>query len=180
MMPMLLIVAAALIGALGWTLAEYLLHRFAGHRRRSRWLFTREHLRHHRELDWFSPLWRKIALSAGILASFGTVAALVLGAPGFAAVVGFLAAYGAYEVAHKRLHTHPPRGPWGRWARRHHWLHHAVDPASNHGVTTALWDVVFRTHRRDAVTVHPSRAPGWLLDDSGCVKPAFEALFRLA
>ena len=57
---------AALAGGVGWTLAEYLLHRFAGHRRGSRTLFAREHLRHHRELDWFSPAWRKIALAAMI------------------------------------------------------------------------------------------------------------------
>lgn len=170
---------AALLGAFAWTLAEYLLHRFAGHRRRSQWLFTREHLRHHRELDWFSPLWRKIALAAGILLVAGGGLLWAAGLPGLAAVVGFLLAYGAYERAHERLHTHAPAGVWGRWARRHHWLHHAMDPSSNHGVTTALWDIVFGTHRTEPVTVHPGRAPSWLLDEAGVVKPAHRGSFRV-
>jgi sterol desaturase/sphingolipid hydroxylase (fatty acid hydroxylase superfamily) len=173
--PVALQIAASLgafaVGALGWSLAEYLLHRFAGHRRRSRWLFTREHLRHHRELDWFSPTWRKALIAGGLLAVAGSGLGWTVGPPGVAGVFGFIGAYLVYERMHRRLHTHPPRGPWGRWARRHHWLHHAVDPASNHGVTSPLWDHVFGTLRRERVLVHRGRAPSWLLDPAGAVRP---------
>lgn len=46
-----------------------------------------------------------------------------------AALVALLVgAYVSYEVMHRRKHTHPGFGPYGRYTRRHHFYHHFVDP----------------------------------------------------
>jgi hypothetical protein len=82
--------------------------------------------------------------------------------------------YFAYEVAHRRTHTHPPRHRYGRWARRNHLHHHFGAPKRNFGVTTPLWDRLSGTFDEPEVVTVPRRmAPGWLLDDQGEVKPEF-------
>ena len=69
------------------------------------------------------------------------IAGYHLGAAYVAGLVGF---YGVYEWLHRREHTHAGIGPYGRWARRHHFHHHFVDGRTNHGVTSPIWDLVFR------------------------------------
>ena len=84
---------------------------------------------------------------------------------------GLIGMYYAYEVAHRRTHTHPPRGRYGRWARRSHMHHHFGAPMRNFGVTSPLWDRVFCTYDEPGVVTVPRRmAPEWLLDDAGDVR----------
>jgi sterol desaturase/sphingolipid hydroxylase (fatty acid hydroxylase superfamily) len=78
---------------------------------------------------------------------------------------GFLTFYVAYEVLHRRSHTHSPRGMYGRWLRKHHFYHHFGNPKMNHGVTSPIWDIVFRTHARPEQVKVPRRlAMMWLTD----------------
>lgn len=172
-----------IVGAFGWTLVEYLLHRFDGHGMRGRTPFSREHLRHHADPAWYAPWWKK-ALAAVILV---VPAAAALGptvgwATAIPLLTGFVGAWLAYEWLHRRIHTHAPLGAWGRWARRHHLLHHHRSPRSNHGVTSPLWDLVFGTWDRTPVVVLPKRqAPRWLLDPAtGDVLPEHATTFRVA
>jgi sterol desaturase/sphingolipid hydroxylase (fatty acid hydroxylase superfamily) len=161
------------LGVLGWTLAEYAMHRWLAHVARGRNDFSREHLRHHARRLYFTPTRRKVAAAVPALAVVGALAALLAGPPaGLAFTAGFGAMYVAYEVMHRRIHTHPPRGPYGRWMRRHHLHHHFGDPWSNHGVTSPLWDVVFRTRRRPGTIGVPRHlAMPWLVDADGALRP---------
>ena len=85
-----------------------------------------------------------------------------------------ISTYFAYEVAHRRTHTHPPRGRYGRWARRNHLHHHFGSPMRNFGVTTPVWDRVLRTYEEPGVVTVPRRmAPVWMLDEAGAVRPEF-------
>lgn len=162
-------VVAALAGALAWSFLEYVLHRFAGHVARGRNHFSREHLRHHGTPDYFSPLWQKVLSALVAVPVAGAFWTLFAGlAAGVVFAVGFLFAYAGYEWLHMRLHTHAPRNGYGRWARRHHFFHHFGDPEMNHGVTSPLWDIVFRTHVPVArVDVPRRRAMRWLCDAEG-------------
>ena len=82
--------------------------------------------------------------------------------------------YFGYEVAHRRTHTHPPRNRYGRWARRSHLHHHFGAPMQNFGVTTPLWDRLWRTHDQPGLVTVPRRmAPAWLLDEAGEMKAEF-------
>jgi len=101
---------------------------------------------------------------------------LVLGAvSGLSFVAGLLGFYVTYEVLHYRSHTRPPRGRYGRWLRKHHFYHHFGNPKHNHGVTSPIWDIVFRTHARpDKVRVPRRLAMMWLTDpDTGEVAEAY-------
>lgn len=174
-------IVPALLGALTWTLLEYLIHRWMGHDPRFRKTpFGREHVRHHIEGNYFAPTWKKlgVALVASVLLS--TLAAVLVGvAAGTAYVAGLMLLYGVYELQHRREHTHAGIGAYGRWARRHHFHHHFVDGRSNHGVTSPLWDLIFGTYQRvGTIKVPPQLCMTWLRDPrSGDVRAEYASTF---
>ena len=155
------------VGAFGWTLAEYLTHRFSGHGKNARSNFAKEHLQHHALVDYFAPPVKKAAMAVPSLAVLATVSCVGLGtSSGAVFTAGFLTTYIGYEILHKRLHTHGPSGPWGRHLRRHHFAHHFDDARLNHGVTSAFWDRVFGTYApAKQLRVPAHRAPVWLRPD---------------
>jgi sterol desaturase/sphingolipid hydroxylase (fatty acid hydroxylase superfamily) len=177
------IVTSALAGVCAWTLLEYLIHRFLGHGRAPhRNPFGIEHVRHHSVGDYFAPAWKKLAvtcLAAPLL--FGLASLCAAPAVAAAFVTGLLGMYLAYEWLHRQLHVHPGLGPYGRWARRHHFGHHFADPRTNHGVTSPLWDVVFGTRRVHARIVVPERlCMAWLRDPAtGEVRADWAGTFEL-
>jgi sterol desaturase/sphingolipid hydroxylase (fatty acid hydroxylase superfamily) len=174
---------AALLGVLTWTFLEYVIHRWMGHDRRFRKTpFGVEHIRHHIEGNYFAPTSKKIVVAVVVTAVLIGPAIAVGGlAPGITYVVGLMSFYGLYELSHRRKHTHAARGWYGRWARRHHFHHHFVDGASNHGVTTPLWDYVFGTHQRPTIIKVPRQlAMSWLLDPAtGDVRAEYRDSFVL-
>ena len=171
------LVLATVAGAASWTAAEYGLHRFAMHELRGKGLASREHLSHHADVTYFSPASKKLASAAGTTAVTFPVASAIAGRRwAVAYTAGMIGTYFAYEGAHRRTHTHPPRTRYGRWARRNHLHHHFGSPMRNFGVTTPLWDRVLRTYDEPGVVTVPRRmAPVWLLDEAGDVRPEFAA-----
>jgi sterol desaturase/sphingolipid hydroxylase (fatty acid hydroxylase superfamily) len=160
------VIVAALLGALTWTLLEYLIHRWMGHDRRFRKSpFGVEHVRHHIEGNYFAPTWKKL-IAAALFAGVALGPALAIGGvAGLGYVAGLVAFYGAYELLHRREHTHAGIGPYGRWARRHHFHHHFVDGRRNHGVTSPIWDFVFGTYERPSIIRVPAKlCMSWLRD----------------
>jgi sterol desaturase/sphingolipid hydroxylase (fatty acid hydroxylase superfamily) len=135
---------AALIGAIAWTLLEYLLHRFVLHRVR---FFAAMHDAHHlapRALVG-TPTW----LSLGVLGAVVFLPAWVLGSLNSASglLAGVMAGFFWYGLAHHAIHHRQPRllASRLRVAARRHGRHHAARAAGNYGVTTVFWDYLFRT-----------------------------------
>lgn len=173
-------VLAFFLGALSWTLVEYVLHRGWGHRGGSKNAFTVEHLAHHADVMYFAPSWKKGLAGLGVLGSTAPALVWAFGGVGFSAAVGFTLMYLAYEYVHRRLHTHAPRTRYGRWARRHHLYHHYSRPHLNHGVTTPIWDWVFRTLEvPQRIRVPRRNALPWMLDEGGTMRPEFADDFEL-
>lgn len=157
---------ASALGALTWTLLEYCIHRWLGHDRRLRGNpFGVEHVRHHSEGNYFAATSKKIMVTGLAAIVFGAPAVALAGATGAAWAAGLVAFYVVYELLHRREHTHAGIGAYGRWARRHHFHHHFVDPRKNHGVTSPLWDLVFGTYARPSTIPVPERlCMPWLRD----------------
>lgn len=180
---MKMIVLAAFLGVLTWTLLEYLIHRWMGHDRRFRKSpFGVEHVRHHIEGDYFAPSWKKVIIAVVASAILLMPATAIAGTmPGVAYVVGLIGFYGVYEVIHRLDHTHAGIGPYGRWSRRHHFHHHFVDARVNHGVTSPLWDIVFGTYRKPGIIkVPPKLCMAWLKDPAtGAIRAAHAHSFVL-
>jgi len=167
-----------------WTLGEYVLHRFAMHHLRGKGVMSREHLMHHVRATWaFDPLitlaWLGVVLLAVVV--WAPIGWLVAGpAAGIGLGAGWIVGYFFYEYQHARAHLRPPRNRYQRWLRRHHFHHHFGAPMANHGVTTAVWDRVFGTWQRPEQVRVPRRlAMGWLLDETGQVRPEHAADYRL-
>jgi sterol desaturase/sphingolipid hydroxylase (fatty acid hydroxylase superfamily) len=140
------------VGLVGWTLIEYLLHRFVFHRAP---FFTQMHKRHHRSPSELigTPAW------ASALVGLITIAIPCWVVLGFdlatAATAGVATGYMWYVLIHYVIHHRQPRPNFYLdRARRRHALHHYMTDKGNFGVTTSVWDHVFGTalvhrHRPD-------------------------------
>jgi dihydroceramide fatty acyl 2-hydroxylase len=172
------------VGVVLWTLLEYTLHRFAFHRRMFGKLVAKEHLLHHAKVDYFAHWSMKVALAVPVLLAIVTVSSLLVGWQlGTSVPVGVLSGYGFYEVLHRRIHVSAPLGAYGRWARRHHLLHHFGKSDMNHGVTSPLWDVAFGTLApRSTVRVprqYAAKFP-WLFEaDSASIQAVYANDYRV-
>jgi hypothetical protein len=169
-----------LAGVFAWSFGEYTLHRFAFHEQRGSWKGSIEHLRHHAGLDHrpgttllsWAGIW---TVGATVFAPLGW---LLAGVPGGVALgMGWVVGFYLYEYLHWAEHRSGPRTRYGRWARRHHLHHHFGAPRKNHGVTTPLWDLVFRTYERPGRIKVPGRlatiSTAWMVGDDGLVRPEY-------
>jgi dihydroceramide fatty acyl 2-hydroxylase len=133
-------------GLMTWTLLEYAIHYWLGHLPKGRILSSREHLQHHADILYFTPLRIKARGAAPVLAAALVGVGIGSGwGAGVAFSGGIAAGWTAYESLHRYIHVTGPRGRYSRWACRHHLYHHFQQPNANHGVTCPLWDFVFRT-----------------------------------
>jgi sterol desaturase/sphingolipid hydroxylase (fatty acid hydroxylase superfamily) len=178
------LLTAAVAGALLWTFAEYMLHRFAMHELRGRGMMSREHLEHHVRATWtFDPVvllsWLGVlVVGAGV---WGPLGWLVAGpAVGIGLGAGWVLGYGFYELQHALAHLRAPGTRYAAWLRRHHFHHHFGHPMANHGVTTAVWDRVFGTLEvPERVRVPRRLVLPWLVDEHGAIRPEFAADYEL-
>ena len=162
------------LGAMTWSLSEYVLHRGFGHRK-SRLGFSKEHMAHHRDAMHFAPTLGKMKAAGITVMIMAPVAMWIAGwTLGAMYTGGFLCAYTGYEVLHRRIHTHAPLIGYGRWMRRHHYYHHFSRPNLNHGVTSPLWDLVFGTYATvEQVRVPRKKAMVWLCDETGSIRAEY-------
>lgn len=142
------------LGVLFWTLLEYCLHRFLFHwhsrSRRIKQLLHQLHLSHHqspRDPDRIlvRPLYSLSASALLLVTLYAMLGSLYFAAGLLSGMwLGFL----YYEFVHYRVHL--SASTWGLlvYQRRRHFYHHFVDSENCFGVTSPLWDVIFRTFRR--------------------------------
>lgn len=132
------------IGIVGWTLAEYLIHRFAFH---SLPLLRKMHDVHHAHpKDLIGVASWGVFTGVGLIWFFARLALDVASA--HAITAGALLGYVFYIVVHDRFH-HGDRSRFGRYVKfmeRFHAGHHRGGE-TNFGVSSPIWDAVFRTYR---------------------------------
>ncbi len=169
--------AVVAAGAALWTLAEYLLHRFAMHALKGKGIMSREHLEHHVGHSWsFSNTtllsWAGVIVVGALL--WAPIGWLLLGPVGLLLGLGWCLGYAGYEHQHAMAHLKGPTGWYSTWLRRHHFHHHFGHPKANHGVTTSLWDHLFGTYERpERVRVPRRLAQPWMLLD-GELRPGLD------
>jgi sterol desaturase/sphingolipid hydroxylase (fatty acid hydroxylase superfamily) len=135
------IIGFTLAGLGGWTLIEYLLHRFVLHRVQP---FYRWHAEHHRRPT--ALIFAPTILSASLIATLVFLPAfMVLGDLRYACALtlGVLTGYLAFGITHHAIHHWHLDNAWLK--RRKHWhaIHHHTDQSGCYGVTSAVWDHVF-------------------------------------
>ena len=138
------------LGGIGiWTLTEYWLHRLVFHwepdnafGRRMHFVIHGIHHDHPNDkLRLVMPPSVSIPLAALFLGGFW----LAFGDAAFALFGGFILGYLAYDYTHYYVHHFVPKSNLGKRLREQHMRHHFQDHRFGYGVSSPLWDVVFRT-----------------------------------
>ncbi|MEJ8568780.1 sterol desaturase family protein [Elongatibacter sediminis] len=137
-------------GALFWSLFEYVFHRFVFHfdphgpfQERLQFILHGVHHQYPNDRDRLvMPVTVSIPLAALFLWGF----LAVLDTSGWGFFAGFAAGYLGYDMMHYAIHhAENVRHPLFRTVRRHHLAHHFRDTRRGFGVSTPVWDRVFRT-----------------------------------
>ncbi|HEY2511235.1 MAG TPA: sterol desaturase family protein [Polyangiaceae bacterium] len=149
-LSLLAIAGIFVAGVLAWTLSEYVLHRWVFHwmedSERGRRIHFLLHGVHH---DFPSdkdrlvmPLGFSIPVGSLFYLFFTWVMGVTLGGPFFA---GFVLGYLVYDGSHYAIHHFRMHSSFLRLLKKHHMLHHHADHDGGFGVSSPLWDVIFRT-----------------------------------
>jgi dihydroceramide fatty acyl 2-hydroxylase len=133
-----------------WTLAEYWLHRKVFHwdpdhpiGHRLHFVIHGVHHDHPNDrMRLVMPPGASIPLAALFFGLFWLAFGLPTAMPLFA---GFLVGYLTYDYMHYYLHHVVPKSKLGKRLREQHMRHHFQDHRYGFGVSSPLWDVVFRT-----------------------------------
>ena len=143
------------LGGLGiWTVVEYLFHRFIFHyepkSKPGKHLHFMMHGVHHAypndSLRLVMPPVMSIPLSTGFYFLFYFIAGQYH-APLFA---GFIFGYLCYDMLHYATHhAHFIKAFWFTALKQHHMRHHFQDPDNGFGVSSVIWDKVFRTEYKN-------------------------------
>ena len=144
------LVLLALAGLALWTFSEYWLHRKVFHwdpdhpiGHRLHFIIHGVHHDHPNDkLRLVMPPGASIPLAALFFALFWLVFGIPTALPLFA---GFLVGYLLYDYTHYYLHHFVPKSSFGKRLREAHMRHHFQDHRYGFGVSSPIWDAVFRT-----------------------------------
>jgi sterol desaturase/sphingolipid hydroxylase (fatty acid hydroxylase superfamily) len=140
----------AIGGFLFWTLVEYLLHRVVFHNVPRSLLGQQVHFLAHgiHHLDPNDPTRLVFPPLAGFGIAIILYALLEILLPtgaAMASMAGLLLGYLTYDMSHYLSHHHRTDVGWLHFLKRYHLAHHHKDPDSRFGVSSPLWDVIFRS-----------------------------------
>jgi dihydroceramide fatty acyl 2-hydroxylase len=138
------------LGLVSWTLAEYLLHRFVFHfepdtrwGRRVHFIIHGVHHEYpHDPMRLVMPPSVSVPLAILVFLLFRLLVGPAWSLPFFA---GFLVGYLIYDMTHFHIHHHRSDNRLSLALRRYHYRHHFQQSDRGFGVTSSLWDRVFRT-----------------------------------
>lgn len=137
------------IGMLTWSLAEYFMHRYVFHFV-NEWKWVKQfhfamHGYHHNVPHDHNRLFMPPVPAALFLLAFGGIFSLFLGSKTYYFLPGFEIGYLLYASIHYLVHTRVPKHPYFKKLWLHHANHHYKTPEKAFGVSSQLWDRVFRT-----------------------------------
>ncbi len=136
-------------GFVFFTLVEYVVHRYAFHINtdtpgRAKFQHTFHGVHHDSPRDksrLAMPPVASVTLATILFLSYR----LILGLYGLPFAAGFLAGYASYLVIHYSIHAFRPPNNFFKILWIHHAIHHYKEPEAAFGVSSPLWDHIFRT-----------------------------------
>jgi len=143
-----LILVAFLAGIISWSLGEYILHRYLFHfKSKNRFLQSFHyamHGYHHKNPNDIKRLFMPpVPASIFLLVFFGFFY-LLMGSYAWYFLPGFELGYLIYSLIHYAIHRNGTTG-YFKNISHHHILHHYKYPDKAYGISTKVWDRVFRT-----------------------------------
>jgi 4-hydroxysphinganine ceramide fatty acyl 2-hydroxylase len=141
-----------LLGVFFWTLIEYVIHRYAFHHqpktRMGKQFHFVVHGVHHDYPNDAKRLVMPPVISIPLAFLFYGLFWLLFGGAAPAIWAGLAAGYVCYDSVHYAIHHFPMKAGILNRLKQHHLRHHFHDDHSGYGVSSPLWDYVFRTNRR--------------------------------
>ena len=140
-----------LIGGLFiWTFIEYILHRFVFHYLpKPKWAQRLHFIFHGVHHDYPSDALRLVmppSASIPLAIAFFYLFKLMLPTNYiYAFFPGFMVGYLFYDISHYAIHHFNFKGSFWKKIKQHHMLHHYQDPTKGYGVSSPLWDKIFRS-----------------------------------
>ena len=149
-LPLIAFFTVGFAGFFAWTLTEYLLHRSIFHwtndtafGRRFHFLAHGVHHDYPNDSDRLvMPLLTSVPLAVIFYTLFYFAFGMRYAEPLY---VGFGIGYLLYDGTHYAVHHFKQSTRIGKYIKRHHMLHHHMDHDGGFGVSSPLWDIVFRT-----------------------------------
>jgi 4-hydroxysphinganine ceramide fatty acyl 2-hydroxylase len=141
-----------LLGVILWTLLEYVIHRWFFHYQpKTNWgrkLHFIVHGVHHDYPNDASRLVMPPVISLPLAVAFFVLFASVLGRDGAIVWAGLVSGYLCYDMIHYATHHFAMKNRVAAQLKAYHLRHHFKDDHAGYGVSSPLWDHVFRTTRR--------------------------------
>jgi dihydroceramide fatty acyl 2-hydroxylase len=148
-LPLWLTLAGYVGGWLIWSLVEYLSHRFSFHHEpRTDGELAYGYIVHgsHHAYPEDSRHWMiPFVVTAPIASVLYLLFVYLLGRFGTPAFGGFIHGYLVYDLLHYFMHRGRMPTAFGRYLRQYHMVHHFKLQDRHFGVSSPLWDYVFRT-----------------------------------
>jgi sterol desaturase/sphingolipid hydroxylase (fatty acid hydroxylase superfamily) len=151
-LPIVAVAALFLLGILLWTLLEYLIHRHIFHYKPKTHVGKRLHyIIHGVHHDYPNDARRLVmppSISVPLALLFYGVFLLIFGRLTPSVFAGLVFGYVCYDMLHYATHHFAmKRGLW-LWLKQYHLRHHYKDDHVGYGISSPLWDYVFRTTRK--------------------------------
>lgn len=143
-------ILTVLAGLLAWTLTEYVMHRFIFHYQpNTEWGKKLHFIFHGVHHDYPNDAKRLVmppSMSIPLATAFYflfkiTIPALYLNT----FFASFLTGYLCYDMFHYAFHHGTFTNPILKKLKQHHMQHHYADADRGYGVTSVLWDIIFRS-----------------------------------
>jgi sterol desaturase/sphingolipid hydroxylase (fatty acid hydroxylase superfamily) len=144
-------IALFVAGLALWTLMEYVIHRFSFHfTPHGRFGATLAYLIHgvhhaypedHRR--WVTPPVLSLPIALALYFVFSFAFGRYINSLGAGVAIGYM----LYDLTHYLVHRGRVNSRIVKFLRSYHMQHHYSSPERRYGVSSPLWDYVFRTHR---------------------------------
>jgi len=148
-----------MMGIFLWTFIEYTLHRFVFHfpargKRQERIIFLFHGIHHAQpqcKTRLVMPPAVSIPLAFVFYGLFYLLFVTLLGIPWWVhpLFAGAIFGYLTYDMIHYATHHLPMHSGYAKFLKRYHMQHHYKTPNQRFGVSSPLWDLVFKTMPQD-------------------------------
>lgn len=148
-LSILAIAGLFIVGMLMWTLFEYIIHRLVFHYEpKSRWGKRLHFIVHGVHHDYPNDARRLVmppSISIPVAALMYLLFTIAFGRFAPALSAGFAFGYVCYDSIHYATHHFAMKRGILLWLKQYHLRHHYQDDHAGYGVSSPLWDHVFRT-----------------------------------
>ncbi|MES2378197.1 MAG: sterol desaturase family protein [Bacteroidota bacterium] len=139
-----------LIGLFVWTFTEYIMHRFVFHYVPKNKIGLRLHFIFHGVHHDYPSDAKRLVLPPSVSIPLATAFYFLFNAilPAnyvFGFFPGFILGYLFYDISHYAIHHFNFKGNIWKKIKQHHMLHHYQAPERGFGVSSPLWDKIFRS-----------------------------------